>query len=320
MSVLRAPSALRASPTAVAAAAGVGAAALTAGCLTNADLGRYVVSAVALTSAMTAAGLALFTLMPAAAPVTAVVARLTVAVVPVAFATALLLVAFDVMQVSGGGLAGLTDPVGRDAVLRGSDYQAALARCGGLVLIAAAVGDARPRARTSGAAGALLVCASFLLTGHARTHGPVALVVACELAHVVAASAWWGGLLGVGTSLRTAGADATAAGRLVATFATLMTGVVVMLLAAGAGLALLVLHPVSALVTTAYGRVLVVKIAVVAGILAAAAVNHRRLAPAAAAGDRRAIRMLTSMVTAEQIGLATVFVITSVLAGQNPNG
>ena len=306
--------------TAAAAVAGVLVAGATLACLLDSDLGGYVVAATAVVAAATAAGAALFLAMPGAAPARTPVGGLALRAVPVAFAAALAVVAFDVMHVSGDGLRGLADPLSRSVALTGPDYQAALTRCAGLVVIAWALQDrAAPRPAVA-AVGALVVCGSFALTGHARTHTPAALVVVCVVAHVVAVTWWWGGLLGVGTALRQARPDRAAVGRLVATFAHLMTGVLVMLLSAGVALALLYLHPVTALWSTAYGRVLLVKTTLVAAVLAVGAVNHRRLAPRAARGDRPAMQALAATVAGEQIVLVAVLVITAVLVGQNPNG
>jgi putative copper export protein len=93
---------------------------------------------------------------------------------------------------------------------------------------------------------------------------------------------------------------------------------VTMVLAGGTGLAVLILPTAGALVHTAYGGVLLVKLAVVGGVLMLSVANHHRLVPAISRGDRAAVRVLTMNVAVEQIGLLAVILITDILMRQNP--
>jgi copper transport protein len=284
--------------------------------------GLYAVDGVALVSSVLAAGLAFFTATlgdPTDGRAWWGQAIRVLAVV--AFAAMLLTVAFTVMVVAGDGVAGLADPTSRAAVLRGATYESALARCAGLLCIAAGVTPiqvGRHARRILLLAGGVLVCGSFVLAGHARSHGPAVVVMACLLAHVVAIAAWGGGLAGVTVALRRRTVDEARFGRVLLTFAGLMTGVIVMLLAGGIGLAVLYLPSWHALVSTAYGQVLIVKVGLVAGVLAVSASNHFRLARPAAAGSGPALAALRMNLAVEQIGLVTVLVITEVLSRQNP--
>jgi putative copper export protein len=121
-------------------------------------------------------------------------------------------------------------------------------------------------------------------------------------------------------SLRAAGADGRTAALLLTRFARLMTGVLVALLAGGIGLAVLYLPGPAELVQTAYGQVLLIKLALVGGLLVISAANHRRLVPLAAAGNARAVQVLRTNVAVEQIALLAVVFITAVLMRQNPGG
>jgi copper transport protein len=236
------------------------------------------------------------------------------------FATALLGLPFLVMALDGRGLRGLGDGLARDLVLRSGDYGSVLMRCGGAIALVLAVRlAARSRPwRALLLLGAVAMAGSFLLTGHTRSHGPAVLVMWLALAHVLAAAGWFGGVVGLGLTLREVRGAASA--RLLTTFAGLMTGVVVMLLSGGLGLALLYLPSPAALFDTAYGQVLLVKLAVVGGVLVLSAANHRRMVPLVSSGRAEALAVLRVNVAVEQIGLLAVVLITDILMRQNPGG
>ena len=311
-------------PTAI--AAGIAVAAVTLLCLRNPTIGAHVSTSVAMLASLGTAGTAVFlTVLDPVSPARSRLVRWVRVAAVVGFAASLLAVAFAVMQV-GGGLRGLGDPLARSAILRSGDYEAALARGAGLLLTAAAAGLAGSRRQRSGQARVLalaglgLVAGSFALVGHARTHGPEALVITLMVSHVGAVALWFGGLIGLAAGLaarRTPGADSP---RLLSAFAATMTGVVVMLLAGGIGLALLYIPSVAALLTTTYGQVLLIKLAVIGGVLVVSTANHRTLVPAASNGDRRALHILRMNVAVEQVALVAVLLITEVLAQQNPGG
>lgn len=284
--------------------------------------GVYVVDGVALVASVVAAGLAFFTAV-LGDPTDGRLwwGRLVRVLVVVGFAATLLTVAVTVMVVAGDGIAGLGDSISRAAVLRGATYQSALTRCVGLCLLAGAFTPVRLDARLRRPlmlAGGLLVAGSFLLAGHARSHGPAVVVLVCLLAHVVAVAAWVGGVAGVTVALRGRLVDPDRFARVLVTFAGLMTGVIAMLLAGGIGLSALYLSSWHALVSTAYGQVLIVKVGLVAGLLAVSASNHFRLVRPAAVGSGPALTALRMNLAVEQIGLVTVLVITEVLCRQNP--
>jgi copper transport protein len=286
------------------------------------SFGLYAVDGVALACAVVAAGLAFFTAVFADPTDGEAWWATTVRIVALAgFAATLLTVAFTVMVVAGDGVRGLGDGLARGAVLRGSTYEAALARCAGLSLIAAGFSLGRLTwtwRRAVMLAGGLLASGSFLLAGHARSHGPAVVVMLCLLAHVIGASGWAGGLVGLAVTLRRRSVDPTRQARVLITFAGLMTGVIAMLLAGGVGLGVLYLSSWHALVSTAYGQVLIVKVGLVAGMLVVSASNHYRFVRPAARGDRATLATLKMNVAVEQIGLVTVLLITEVLLRQNP--
>lgn len=321
MSELRATRTSLSDPsTAAGVATGVFVSGVLLACLMRPEVGRYLTEAIALTCALAAGGIALFLVrIPEQLPPTVALRTLTVRLAVVAFAAALLTLPFAIMDVSGDGLRGLGDGLARSVALRGGDYQSIVARSAGLVLLVGALRLHR-FSRSALLLSAVLIVGSYLLMGHVRTHGPRAAVLAATFAHVGAASAWFGGLLALGFGLRQAGDDTRASGRLLAAFARTMSVVLALLLAAGVGLAVLYLPSPGALVHSAYGEVLLVKLAVVATALVLSAANHSRLVPAAETGNVTAVRVLRVNIAAEQLLLATVFVVTEILMRQNPGG
>ena len=321
MSELRArPVTVRVGPTAAGVITGVSVAGVLMACLMRPEIGRYLAEAVALACALGAAGIALFVAgLSGELDVSSAIRTPTTRLAVVAFGAALLTLPFAVMDVSGDGLRGLGDGLARSVALRGGDYQSVVMRAFGLIVLVGALRLRRSSRLALACSGALIV-GSFLLMGHVRTHGPRAAVMAATFAHVGGVAIWFGGLLALGLGLRRARGDVWASGRLLGTFARLMTVVLTLLLAAGVGLAVLYLPSASALWQTAYGDVLLIKLAVVATTLVLSSVNHRRLVPAAEAGNAVAVRVLRVNIAAEQLLLATVLVITEILMRQNPGG
>lgn len=314
------PVTLRVGPTAAGVITGTAVAGIVMASLMRPEIGRYLTEAVALVCALGAAGMAFYAAgLADERDFVAMIRTPTTRLAIVAFAAALLTLPFAVMDVSGDGLRGLGDGLARAAALRGGDYESVITRAGGLIVLVGSL-HLRRSSRLALATSAALIVGSFLLMGHVRTHGPKAAVLVTTLAHVGAAAMWFGGLLGLAFALRRARGDALTSARLLAAFARLMSVVLVLLLAAGVGLAILYLPSPSALVRTAYGDVLLIKLAVVATTLLLSAVNHRRLVPAAQYGNATAVRVLRTNIAAEQVLLATVLVITEILMRQNPGG
>ena len=279
--------------------------------------GVYLTDGAALVMSIAAAGCALFSATFAIPPAyVGTWRRAARALALGGFGATLLTVAATVADVAGTGVRGLADTTAGDAVLRGGVYQSALTRCIGLCAVVVVFSLPRPHRLLLVGAG-VVTSGSFLLTGHVRDHGPAAVVVICALAHVVAAAAWLGGLVGISVVAR-ANVDALARARTLRQFAGVMTGVVAMLLAGGAGLGMLYLSSPAALVTTAYGQVLIVKVGLVIAVLLASLANHRRFVPLSTRGDARALVALRMNVAVEQIGVIAVLLVTEVLMRQNP--
>jgi putative copper export protein len=178
------------------------------------------------------------------------------------------------------------------------------------------------RARPGAIAAAVGVCSATLVWPALGLHvlSAAALAITAGGAHLLAAAAWTGGLVGLVVALRSLDGDATAIGGLLHRFARSMTVVLGLLLAGGIGLAVCILPAPGAIVRTAYGQVLLIKLAMVLGVLVVSAANHRRLVPLARRGSARAVQVLRMNVAVEQVGILAVLLVTEILTRQNPGG
>jgi putative copper resistance protein D len=174
-----------------------------------------------------------------------------------------------------------------------------------------------------------LVLGASAWAGHAAAVEPTPLVTASvDAAHLVAAGAWIGGLLPVAVLVRMAARPASADARPYAVlaarrFAALALTSVVTIGVTGAWNAWTQVGDVPALLGTPYGRLLLLKLALIVPILALATVNRRRLLPALS-GDaetvgRPAMRRLARLVGVEALGAAAVLAVVAWM-GVTPPG
>ncbi|HEX7759436.1 MAG TPA: copper homeostasis membrane protein CopD [Caulobacteraceae bacterium] len=126
-----------------------------------------------------------------------------------------------------------------------------------------------------------LLLASLALTGHARLHeGAVGWVHgASDAAHLLAAGTWLGALAAFVILLRQAPDDAETA-RALGDFSTVSSIAVTVLLASGLANTWFVLEAPTLLVTSLYGRLLMLKVGLFALMVALAGANRFRLVPA----------------------------------------
>lgn len=182
-------------------------------------------------------------------------------------------------------------------------------------------------ARGEGALLAMIALALLGAAGHAAAVEPgTASAVAIDALHVLAAGAWVGGLLPLAMLLRAAAHEAGADSRPYAVvaarrFSRLALAAVVVLLASGAWNTAVHVASIAGLVGTTYGRLLVVKLALVVVALSIAAINRRRLLPelagAAASVGRPAMRRLGGLVAIEA-GLGLLIVGAVAAMGMTP--
>lgn len=159
------------------------------------------------------------------------------------------------------------------------------ARLVGVAALALAVlGAARGRIRLSGTLG-LLVLGTLAFSGHANSAHPRALALGSDLAHLIAAAVWLGGIALIAWAWlpRLPGLDKDAR-RVVmrgvlARFGRVALPAFLILAAFGVLNAVIELGSLSALWQQSYGQVLIVKVALVASIAAASYLHALRIRP-----------------------------------------
>ncbi|WP_370398898.1 copper resistance D family protein [Sulfitobacter sp. JB4-11] len=209
-------------------------------------------------------------------------------------------------RISGMGLPGAADPVMLGIVWDSPLGTAAIWRgLGHLLVLAVMVGGKGGL----GAAliGALLIAVSYTFIGHALTE-PRWLLSALLTIHLLAVAFWIGALAPL---FRAVGHPQGVA--LLHRFGHLATGAVAALVLVGVVFAGLLTGSVAALVTTAYGWTLLLKIAVVTGLMLLAAVNKWRLVPALASGTGSAATRLRRSIRLEAFAVLLILVVTATL-------
>ena len=170
---------------------------------------------------------------------------------------------------------------------------------------------------------ALLLALSPALSGHAAATGSLAPVtIAADALHVLGAGTWIGSLLllvlaGLPAALALPSADrGAAAARLVNRFSPVALGAATTLILSGAVSAWAHLGSLDALLGTTYGRTLVVKLALVALVVALGAFHWRRARPAL--GSEDSARRLRRSAGAELGIAAIVLLVTAILVATPP--
>ena len=162
-----------------------------------------------------------------------------------------------------------------------------------------------------------LVLGSYSVVGHAQASSPRLMLMGAQLVHLAAGAVWFGGVLAlvlVARRLRREG-DAGEAAAVLGRFslsAALAVGAVAV---SGTVLAMGQLGGVSGFWSTAYGRTLLAKLALVALVMAIGGYNHRVLVPAVVErNERSAWTVLYKTVVCEAGVLAGgVLVVTAAL-------
>lgn len=204
----------------------------------------------------------------------------------------------------------------------------------------------RRGAKRWAAAVAAVAVVAPVLTGHTRTMEPTGLMILADAGHLLAAAFWAGGLvgmllliptLGAGTEL---GADccappnapgtegalvpldrAAALADVVVRFSRWALVSVVVLAVSGITMGVLVTGSVEKLITTAYGRMLLVKLGIVVAVVALAAWNRFALVPQLRTrlGEVSRWQWLNRVLRYEAALLVAVMAVTGFLANSSPN-
>jgi copper transport protein len=177
---------------------------------------------------------------------------------------------------------------------------------------------------------ALALAVTPALAGHARTQSPVALLVPADIVHVVAMSAWLGGLafLLVAVPAATRALEPADRTRLLCAtlsrFSPLALASVLALALTGTVQAIVEVGTLHALTGTAFGRAVLIKAVLLLVLIGFGAVNRRRVVPrlrrmaagGAAPGD--AGRLLRRTLRAEVALIVAVLGVTGALTGYAP--
>ncbi|NKZ02922.1 copper resistance CopC/CopD family protein [Actinomadura latina] len=209
------------------------------------------------------------------------------------------------------------DPAGRALVV-----QAAIAVVSPLLLYRAWAGLPGSRAKERlvfGVCAAVAACAlavTWPLSGHAVAGPRPLLTTVAGTAHVCAMGLWVGGLAALAVTVRARAGD-PAAGTAAARFSWVAAGSVAVLALTGLHQARLRVETPEALTTTGYGVTLLVKLALVAGVVAVAFFSRRVLQRRKSAAVPVRLGRLVAVETA---GTLAVIMVTAPLVSMQPAG
>ncbi|WP_027165412.1 copper resistance CopC/CopD family protein [Mesorhizobium sp. WSM3224] len=162
-----------------------------------------------------------------------------------------------------------------------------------------------PSLRKLSASAALLgVGAALAASGHASAAEPLWLTRPLVFAHSAAIAFWVGALAPLGLALRQQPADARA---FLGRFSRAILPVVAVLAASGIVLAIIQVRQPAALVHTAYGRLLLLKLALLLFLFTLAAVNRWTLTAPAKAGDTEVQRRMVRSIGIEMLIALAIF-------------
>jgi putative copper resistance protein D len=211
-----------------------------------------------------------------------------------------------------GEWAGMTDAALHHLVLASATGATLALRAAAMVAVVGGLASHGRAARAAAAAGVVAVVGSFILTGHTAVHPHRVLLAALLLIHLFCVVFWFGAL----RPLRQVCAlePRERAAHVLRMFSAAALWLVPLLALAGAGMAMLLLPDLAALLAP-YGRLLLAKVVLFAALMALAALNRLRLVPALARGDARATQRLRQSVAAEYLLIWVVLAVTAALTG-----
>jgi copper transport protein len=159
---------------------------------------------------------------------------------------------------------------------------------------------------------ALAIAATWSVSGHAATSGETSLTIPADLVHLLAMALWAGGLTAVLTVVRIQPRDDAMLGA-VRRFSSVALGCVAALAVTGVFQGFVRVREWDALAGTDYGRLLISKVAVVAGVVSVALFSRRAV-------RRRltGLAQIPKLVGIEAAGALAVLGITAVLVQAQP--
>ncbi|MGD9515344.1 copper resistance protein CopC [Mycolicibacterium sp.] len=205
-----------------------------------------------------------------------------------------------------------------------------------IVLVGTVIGSlagTRTTTRTARIVSLLAVLAALcspVLVGHSQLVEPRTLVIIADLGHLASGAFWVGGVIGLLLFLAdasparrdpAAGTDPLLAAEVVRRFSSYALWSVILLAVSGTVMGIMIVGTLDALVTTGYGLTLLLKLGIVAPVIAIAAYNRRRLLPAILTRPTTRLRWRTLHRTLayEAALLVAVLAVTGFLTNQSPN-
>jgi copper resistance protein D len=207
-----------------------------------------------------------------------------------------------------GELAGMFDGDFVRMILGAGEGRAFGARMTGLVL-AALIFSGKPSLRMLAQMGAAIASVSFAFVGHihALLPSPVPTLLLCI--HLLCAAFWLGALAPLLIAARDGTHSQIAA--LASRFGNLAIGVVILLLSAGASLLWTLIDDAGKFWSSDYGKMIAIKLLLVAGLLALAAVNKLHLTPKLLNGHPKAAGQFKRTLRAEMVFGTLILLITA---------
>lgn len=227
-------------------------------------------------------------------------------------ATAWVWLAVQVGVLSGGS--SLDAEIWAVALATGPGYSVLVASLGFVVL-----GTATALNRLSislAIIASVLLAVSFTFVGHTVRTQPRALLAILLIVHLLGAAFWAGSLVPLARSSREGG---MAAARLVEAWTRAASWIVPALVLAGLLLAWLIVGRLDVLLTTTYGRTLIVKVLLVGVLLAFAAWHRFWLTPGLLADRPNAGRRLSRSILLEVVVMVAVLWTVSELTSTSPS-
>lgn len=179
----------------------------------------------------------------------------------------------------------------------------------------------RPWTAPASLVAAAAALAAPVLTGHSMLFEPGWAMIAADVVHLFTGAVWIGGLLGLLVLLRHAlrrDADPVGPATVVARFSTWAGFTVGLLAASGLTMAFLIHREWSSLFGSEHGRMLLVKLAIVALAVALAAWNRFRLVPLIRGGGEGGLGRLRRVLAVEAAVVATAVGVTGALVHLSP--
>lgn len=207
------------------------------------------------------------------------------------------LIGFQGLDALGETFSGLTRLDVWTAGLWSTAYGRATVLAAAALLLALIAHHSGSRAPQWLSAAALLVAGTaFASAGHAATAPPRFITTPAVFLHTLSVIAWIGALIPLADVI---GRQDGAAAGILRGFSSTITTIVLVLVITGLFLAAAQLNHVSALWTTQYGLILLIKLSLVALLLLLAAVNRYRLTDGTIAGEVLSLRHLKRSILAE---------------------